>query len=99
MACRPGTPRLELTASTGPRKGQKPTIRRAWAEIREYTQREAQSREAMVSAVREDVLKELVKLKVSTSGVSDSRAWKLICRILKLESVWGYEIIWNTLVR
>ena len=49
---------------SGPRKGSKPTVRRAWAEIRDYTQREAQSREAMVSAVKEDVLKELVKMRV-----------------------------------
>lgn len=41
------------------------TVRKAWAEIIDYTQREAQSREAMVSAVREDVLKDLVKMRVS----------------------------------
>lgn len=53
-----------LNPSRGPRKGPKPTTRRAWAEIRDYTQREAQSREAMVSAVKEDVLKDLVKMRV-----------------------------------
>ena len=44
----------------------KPTSRRAWTEVRDYTQREIQSREAMVGALKEDVVNEMVKLRVST---------------------------------
>jgi hypothetical protein len=47
------------------RKEEKPTTRRAWDEVRDYTQREIQSREAMVAALREDVVRELMRLKVS----------------------------------
>ncbi|WVF65636.1 hypothetical protein IAT40_000367 [Kwoniella sp. CBS 6097] len=52
-----------LHDDAGPRKSQRSTTRRAWQEVRDYTQREVQSREAMVGALREDVVKELVKLK------------------------------------
>ncbi|WRT68976.1 uncharacterized protein IL334_005958 [Kwoniella shivajii] len=52
-----------LHDDAGPRKQSKSTTRKAWQEVRDYTQRELQSREAMVSALREDVMKELVKLK------------------------------------
>ncbi|KAK6904389.1 hypothetical protein I203_105202 [Kwoniella mangroviensis CBS 8507] len=45
------------------RKQNRTTARKAWQEVRDYTQREIQSREAMVGALREDVMKELVKLK------------------------------------
>ncbi|CAD6579224.1 MAG: hypothetical protein TREMPRED_002428 [Tremellales sp. Tagirdzhanova-0007] len=41
----------------------KPTSRRAWTEVRDYTQREIQSREAMVGALKEDVVNEMVKLR------------------------------------
>nr|XP_019009767.1 uncharacterized protein I206_05327 [Kwoniella pini CBS 10737]OCF48548.1 hypothetical protein I206_05327 [Kwoniella pini CBS 10737] len=49
--------------SSGRRKQSKTTARKAWQEVRDYTQREIQSREAMVGALRADVLKELSKLK------------------------------------
>ncbi|WWC91300.1 uncharacterized protein L201_006243 [Kwoniella dendrophila CBS 6074] len=45
------------------KKQSKATARKAWQEVRDYTQREIQSREAMVGALREDVMKELLKLK------------------------------------
>ncbi|WWD21112.1 hypothetical protein CI109_105593 [Kwoniella shandongensis] len=52
-----------LHDDAGPRKNAKPTARRAWQEVRDYTQREIQSREALVGALKEDVVRELVKLK------------------------------------
>ncbi|KAK8843370.1 hypothetical protein IAR55_007027 [Kwoniella newhampshirensis] len=52
-----------LHDDAGPRKNTKSTTRRAWQEVRDYTQREIQSREALVGALKEDVVKELVKLK------------------------------------
>jgi hypothetical protein len=45
------------------RRDEKPTTRRAWDEVRDYTIREIQAREAMVGALREVVVKELVRLK------------------------------------
>jgi hypothetical protein len=46
------------------RREEKSTTRRAWDEVRDYTVREIQSREAMVGALKEDIVKELVRLKV-----------------------------------
>ncbi|OWZ75844.1 glucosamine 6-phosphate N-acetyltransferase [Cryptococcus neoformans Tu401-1] len=46
-----------------PKRSEKPTSRRAWSEVRDYTLREIQAREAMKGALEEDVIKELVKLK------------------------------------
>lgn len=77
--CSPGWTSRECMADrfSGPRKGPKPTVRRAWGEIIDYTQREAQSREAMVSAVKEDVLKDLVKMRVSRLDASWSYQLRL----------------------
>ncbi|ADV23223.1 glucosamine 6-phosphate N-acetyltransferase [Cryptococcus gattii E566] len=46
-----------------PKRSEKPTSRRAWSEVRDYTLREIQAREAMKGALEEDVIKELIKLK------------------------------------
>lgn len=51
------------------RKNPRTTTRRAWTEVRDYTLREIQSREALVSALKEDVVKELVKLKEEQSRI------------------------------
>ncbi|WVW79250.1 hypothetical protein I302_101216 [Kwoniella bestiolae CBS 10118] len=58
-----------LHDDTNHRKQNKTTARKAWQEVRDYTQREIQSREAMVGALREDVMKELVKLKDEQSRI------------------------------
>ena len=55
------------------RKETKSSVRKAWQEMRDYTQREVQSREAMVGALKQDVLRELVRLKVCLMIVSWSR--------------------------
>ncbi|WWC64114.1 uncharacterized protein I303_106722 [Kwoniella dejecticola CBS 10117] len=52
-----------LHDDAGHRKQSKTSARKAWEEVRDYTQREIQSREAMVGALRAEVVKELVKLK------------------------------------
>lgn len=44
-------------------------MRRAWDEVRDYTTREIQAKEALVGALKEAVVKELVKLKVGSSIV------------------------------
>nr|KIR86478.1 glucosamine 6-phosphate N-acetyltransferase [Cryptococcus tetragattii IND107] len=46
-----------------PKRSEKPTSRRAWSEVRDYTLREIQAHEAMKGALEEDVIKELIKLK------------------------------------
>ncbi len=46
------------------RKEAKSSTRRGWQEVRDYTQREIQSREAMVGALKEDVVRELTRLRV-----------------------------------
>lgn len=62
-----------------PKRSEKPTSRRAWSEVRDYTLREIQAREAMKGALEEDVIKELVKLKVSLSvDVGISHAHEVI---------------------
>lgn len=48
-----------------PKRSEKPTSRKAWSEVRDYTLREIQAGEAMKGALEEDVIKELTKLKVS----------------------------------
>lgn len=45
------------------RREEKSTTRRAWGEVRDYTNREIQAREAMTGALKEVVVKELVRLK------------------------------------
>ncbi|ORX39052.1 hypothetical protein BD324DRAFT_618344 [Kockovaella imperatae] len=58
------------------RREEKATIRRAWDEVRDYTQREMQSREAMVGAMREGVVRDLLRLRDEQSrirqGLKDS---------------------------
>ena len=61
------------------RREMKPTSRRAWTEVRDYTQREIQSREAMVGALKEDVVREMVKLRVSKLSCMGEEADK-VCR-------------------
>lgn len=54
------------------KREQKPTSRRAWDEVRDYTQREIHAREALVGALKEVVVQELLKLKVCASSVFKS---------------------------
>jgi len=49
------------------RREERPTTRRAWDEVRDYTTREVLAREAMVGALKDVVVKELVRLKVGLS--------------------------------
>lgn len=46
-------------------RGPRSTTRKAWVEVRDYTSLEIQTRRAMVEALREVVIPELVQLKVS----------------------------------
>ncbi|WVO15309.1 hypothetical protein L204_102965 [Cryptococcus depauperatus] len=46
-----------------PRKSEKPTSRKAWAEVRDYTLREIEAREAMKEALTVDVVTELLRIK------------------------------------
>ncbi|EIW67032.1 hypothetical protein TREMEDRAFT_34219 [Tremella mesenterica DSM 1558] len=52
-----------------PRKGTRRTARKAWTEVRDYTLREIQSREAMTVALKEDVVKALVRLKAKQTRI------------------------------
>ena len=45
-------------------KTQTPTARRAWAEVRDYTSREIDSRTAMSQAVNSAIIPELIKTRV-----------------------------------
>jgi hypothetical protein len=45
-------------------RGPRSTTRKAWVEVRDYTSLEIQTRRAMVEALREVVIPELVQLKV-----------------------------------
>mgnify|MGYP006876475491 CR=1 FL=1 len=45
------------------RREEKPTTRRAWDEVREYSTREIQAKEALVEVLREVIVRELVRLK------------------------------------
>ena len=69
--------RAMLSDASPARKNPRTTTRRAWTEVRDYTLREIQSREALVSALKEDVVKELVKLKVDLPMVSGCGAYGL----------------------
>ncbi|KAK4686696.1 glucosamine-phosphate N-acetyltransferase, partial [Tremellales sp. Uapishka_1] len=51
------------------RRGPKSTARRAWQEVRDYTQREIEAREAMVGALKEDVVHRLVAVKETQSRI------------------------------
>ncbi|WVQ75466.1 hypothetical protein IAR50_005091 [Cryptococcus sp. DSM 104548] len=55
-----------------PQRWGKPTSRIAWAEVRDYTLREIESREAMRSAMEERVVRELVRLKDQQSKIKNS---------------------------
>lgn len=52
-----------MLISSAFRREEKPTTRRAWEEVRDYTTREIEAREALAGALREVVVKELVRLK------------------------------------
>ncbi|WVR09117.1 hypothetical protein IAU60_006179 [Kwoniella sp. DSM 27419] len=52
-----------LHDDVNPRTSRASTARRAWIEVREYTQREMQAREAMVGALKEDVVRILMNLR------------------------------------
>jgi hypothetical protein len=45
-------------------RGPRSTTRKAWVEVRDYTSLEIQTRRAMVEALREVVIPELLQLKV-----------------------------------
>lgn len=55
---------LILLPSSIPRRGPRSSSRRAWLEVRDYTQREVEARQAMVAALKEDVVARLVAVKV-----------------------------------
>lgn len=54
------------------KRDERPTTRTAWDEVRDYTTREVQAREAMVGALKEVVVKELVRLKVGCADLSQA---------------------------
>lgn len=52
------------------RRETKSSSRRGWQEVRDYTQREIQSREALIGAMKEDVVRELARLRVRYASVA-----------------------------
>lgn len=70
------------------RRDEKPTSRKAWDEVRDYTTREIQAKEALVGALREAVVKELVRLKVSFYSLG-SAMYELMCRRSKGGFAWA----------
>jgi hypothetical protein len=69
------------------RRDEKPTSRKAWDEVRDYTTREIQAKEALVGALKEAVVKELVRLKVCYTERA-AVTCELSCRKSKLEFAW-----------
>jgi len=80
MMSEPYSVRGELEGSqhenSASRRGQRSTSRKAWHEVRDYTQREVDARQAMVGALKEDVVGRLVAVKVR-SRMARSQACKL----------------------
>lgn len=70
------------------RRDEKPTSRKAWDEVRDYTTREIQAKEALVGALKEAVVKELVRLKVSFYRVGIV-VYELMCRRNKVGFAWA----------